>query len=70
MLIIDRFEGEYAVIENGDSFENVLRNELPPDAAEGDVLSFIDGKWHINAAETESRRKRIREKMERLKGKL
>ena len=61
-MIIDRFEGKYAVIEleNG-SFENMPRTLLPANAKEGDyIIISIDN----NA--TAERAKRIEGKMNRL----
>jgi len=37
--IIDRFEGEFAVVELGDrTFVNIPRKAVPPDAREGSVI--------------------------------
>ncbi|NLU49235.1 MAG: DUF3006 domain-containing protein [Syntrophomonadaceae bacterium] len=38
LFIIDRFEGEWAVVESGDGMFNLPRVLLPPKAKEGDVL--------------------------------
>lgn len=53
--IIDRFEGDVAVIEydNGNHF-NLPRASLPESAKEGDVIALT-----IDADETEARRNRI-----------
>lgn len=40
MLIIDRFEGDYAVIEYNNSTFDLPRSLLPNDAKEGDVLNI------------------------------
>ena len=66
MMIIDRFEGDFAVVENGDVFENIPCSVLPDGASEGDVIVFDGEKWGVDTAETEKRRARIREKMNRL----
>ena len=68
MYIIDRFEGDFAVVENGDVFENIPRSVLPENASEGDVIVFDGEKWSVNTSETKLRRARIREKMNRLTG--
>ncbi|AFK87467.1 MULTISPECIES: DUF3006 domain-containing protein [Thermoanaerobacterium] len=47
MCIIDRFEGDYAVIEYGRVTFNFPRTLLPKDSKEGDVIKFdvrIDDK--------------------------
>jgi len=61
MLVIDRFEGEYAVIETDKGMINMPRAELPAGAKEGDTLLLT-----IDAEETEARQKRIDDKMNKL----
>lgn len=59
---IDRFEGEYAVVEleNMDMI-NIPKEILPEGTKEGDILEVS-----INKDETEEREKRIEEKFNRL----
>jgi hypothetical protein len=38
VLIIDRFEGEFAVIETDNGIINIPRADIPAAAKEGDVL--------------------------------
>lgn len=53
MLIIDRFEGEFAIVELPcDVHENILRSLLPKDAKEGDVLVIRDGVYTIDSEKT------------------
>ncbi|SDY51311.1 DUF3006 domain-containing protein [Tindallia californiensis] len=61
-VIIDRLEGEYAVVEldNGD-FANVPRNVLPNLVDEGDVITI-----EIDEEATDQRRKRLEGLMEGL----
>lgn len=68
MMIIDRFEGNYAVCEHPDKTHlNIPRDLLPPNAKEGDCLVINpDGNYHIDADTTKERRERIRKKMNRL----
>lgn len=40
MLIIDRFEGDWAVIEFGQKTFNIPKVLIPADAREGDVISI------------------------------
>ena len=61
MLIIDRFEGEYAVIETDSGMINVPRSEIPPSVKEGDVLRII-----IDTDETASRKERIEGLMDKV----
>ena len=54
MLIIDRFEGDYAVIEINGRTVDIPRSELPAGAKEGVALRLV-----IDADDTASRKKRI-----------
>ena len=65
MIIIDRFEGNLAVLETDDGMKNIERSLLPENAAEGDVLVY-DGSWTVDTAATEQRRKRTRKRLKRL----
>ena len=64
--IIDRFEGEFAVLEKeeGGTFD-VPKTQIK-DAKEGDVVLFDDGVYIIDAEETEKRKAMIEEKMRKL----
>ena len=61
MLIIDRFENEYAVLETDNGFVNIPRADLPNTAREGDILILS-----INDTDTTARKKRINDKMKQL----
>ena len=61
MLIIDRFEGDFAVVETSDGFVNIPKKDLPRNAKEGDVLNI-----NIDSNETDSRKKRIEGMMNNL----
>lgn len=68
-LIIDRFEGKYAILESQNKnplIFNFPRSLLPKGAKEGTVIRFnID----IDEKETETRRKNIKEQLDNLKKK-
>ncbi|MCR4637700.1 DUF3006 domain-containing protein [Ruminococcus sp.] len=66
MTIIDRFEGEYAVLETDSGMKTVPRDMLPDGACEGDVLEVTDGAYTINKKAAEKRRREIREKLRKL----
>jgi hypothetical protein len=61
--IIDRFEGEYAVIEYDGRMINIYRGLLPKEAKEGDVLNI---EITINTTETNNRKKIIQSKFDHL----
>ncbi|MGB9887926.1 MAG: DUF3006 domain-containing protein [Moorellales bacterium] len=56
MLVLDRFEGGFAVIEHDGRTFNLPRELLPADAKEGDVLSIVIRVDHRATAE---RRKKV-----------
>jgi len=63
LLIIDRFEGDYAVIEYAGSTFNLPRVLLPQHAKEGDVLQ---GQLTVDDDTTAKRRERIQTLMNEL----
>ena len=65
-LIIDRFEGEYAVCEAEDEMRNIAKIFLPKNASEGDVLVEKNGEYTIDYSETERRRKAVRDLQNKL----
>jgi len=63
---IDRFEGNYAVLEHGDAFYTIERQELPEEASEGDLLDWTDEGWRIRHEDTNSRRQMLAERRRRM----
>ena len=61
MLTIDRFEGDFAVVETTNGFINIPRSDVPANANEGDVLVLS-----LDTNETEARKKRIEGMMDNL----
>ncbi len=61
MLIIDRFEGDYAVVEDSEKDTNInIRKEFIEDGArEGDVLALFESFYMIDHAATKKRREEI-----------
>ncbi|MGI5921790.1 MAG: DUF3006 domain-containing protein [Syntrophomonadaceae bacterium] len=64
--VIDRFEGQFGVIEIEGKVKLVDRNDLPRDAREGDSVAFSHNRWILDKADTALRK----EKIERLADKL
>ncbi len=66
-VIIDRFEGNFAVCEKPDrSMLNIPRNKLPAKAREGDVLIIEGDHIRLDSTATSERKKAIEEKMKDL----
>jgi hypothetical protein len=61
MLIIDRFEGDFAVVETSDGFVNIPRIDMPSNIIEGDVLAIS-----IDKKKSDARKKRINSMMHNL----
>ncbi len=67
MIIVDRFEGAYAVCEMDDqSMQTIPLAELPSGIKEGDVLTVVDGEYVRDVQQTKERTERIAQKMNRL----
>jgi hypothetical protein len=64
-LIIDRFEGLFAVCEQSDrTIINIERNLIPDNAQEGDCLVVDDsGKIYLDPDETHNRKEQIKKLM-------
>ena len=57
MLTVDRFEGEWAVVEHQGTTFNLPKTLLPPETKEGDVIVISIA---VDAGSTEKRRSRIK----------
>lgn len=62
ILVIDRFEGTYAICEDKDQkFFAIDTSELPAGAAEGSVLEIDEeGSIRVNEEKTAARRSKIK----------
>lgn len=61
MYILDRFEEDYAVFEalKGKETVNVKRSLISSELKEGDVVSYIGGKYIFDENETKRRKERL-----------
>ena len=59
MLILERFEDRFAIIENGDKRLEVDISSVAPEVKEGDVLIMINGRYVADQEATIRRRKEI-----------
>ena len=72
MLILDRFEGDFALIEVTDENDNITSIEIPKDriasdAKEGDILILNNDIYVTDTDATLLRRKRIINRLRRLR---
>ena len=65
---VDRFEGEYAVLENRKTNEikNVKKDTLPENIEEGSILQYVNGKYTLNEERTIEENNRIKDRMKNL----
>ncbi|NQX45363.1 DUF3006 domain-containing protein [Paenibacillus tritici] len=64
--IIDRFEGEYAVVEFDGTTEDILKSEVPAEAKAGDTLIFEGDGVTIDKTDTRKRKNEIQNLMDEL----
>jgi hypothetical protein len=63
-VIIDRFEGDFAICEKADrTMLNIPRSNLPPQAKEGDVLTIEGDSIALDTVATALRKKSVDETM-------
>jgi hypothetical protein len=61
-VVIDRFEGDYAICEKENrEMIDIKRHRIPKEAKESDVLDIQGDKIIIDVEETEKRKKDIEE---------
>ncbi len=64
---IDRFEGEIAVLVDGEGHcVNIPREKLPANAMEGDLVAMQDGEYRVLNEATEGRRKEVSDLVDEL----
>lgn len=65
--IIDRFEGDYAVVEfEGRRMVEVHKRDLPPGLKEGDAIRCDDGVYFFDEVETERLKKETKAMFDKL----
>lgn len=58
-MVVDRIEGDYAVIENEGIMLDIPLSQLPCDIKEGDVLCHCDGVYIIDNEAAAAAREKI-----------
>ena len=62
--IVDRFEGDFVVIEIEGNTKDVPKKQVDPSVKVNDVVELEDGKWIVKEEETEKRKKEIKALMD------
>ncbi len=66
MIILDRFEGDFAVIYEDDALKNIPKELVDINAKEGTVLIKKENKYYLDEKNTAVRREKIAELQESL----
>lgn len=67
--VIDRFEGENAVIETYEGNHVIIpKKDIAPCAKEGDIIESADEKWYVLGKESSIKRKDMAKRLKRLIG--
>ena len=66
MIILDRFEGDFAVIYQDDVLKNIPKELVDINAKEGTVLIKKENKYYLDEKNTAVRREKIAELQESL----
>ena len=66
IFIIDRFEGELAVVEFDDEMKDIPKRVLPKEAKVGDLLIFDGNKITLSKEETDNLKQEIDDLMDEL----
>ena len=65
--IIDRFEGDYAVVEfEGRQMKDIMRRDLPAGLKEGDAIKCTNGIYVFDELETERIKKETKTMFDKL----
>ena len=67
--VLDRFEGDWAMVEAEDGSIIRIARALLPDVHEGDALEETNGQWQVDPERTEALREAVRQRLKKLKRK-
>jgi Protein of unknown function (DUF3006) len=62
--IVDRFEGDYVVIEVNGETQDVKKSKVADGVTAGDAVELIDGIWTKDVERTESRTAEVKKLMD------
>ena len=65
-MVIDRIEGEYAVVEKDGEMVDIPLYMLPEDVREGDILKILDGEYIIDNTSAEEQKEELFSRLENL----
>ncbi|MCC8110129.1 MAG: DUF3006 domain-containing protein [Ruminococcus sp.] len=69
MVVLERFEGDIAVLETDSGMQDISRKELPLEVKEGDVLVLTSRGYCVDNNATQARRAKLLARIRKLKKK-
>ncbi|MBR5513791.1 MAG: DUF3006 domain-containing protein [Ruminococcus sp.] len=65
-MVIDRIEGDFAVVENEGIMLDIPLSQLPCDVKEGDIITFSNGVYIVDNKSAQEQREEISARLENL----
>lgn len=65
-MVVDRIEGDFAIVEHGEEMLEIPLSELPENVREGDVLIRMNGGYSLYNVLSAEKRTEMAEKLEKL----
>ena len=59
MIVLDRFEGDFAVVEENGEMKNIPKNLIDKEVTEGSVIVKKGDKYFLDEKNSAARRKKI-----------
>lgn len=65
-MVIDRIEGDFAVVENEGIMLDIPLSQLPCEAKEGDIVTLYNGVYIVDNKSADEQREEISARLENL----
>lgn len=65
-MVVDRIEGDFAVVENEGIMLDIPLSQLPCDVKEGDIVSLSNGVYIVDNKTADEQREEISARLENL----
>ncbi len=65
-MVVDRIEGDFAVVENEGIMLDIPLSQLPCDAKGGDMISFSNGVYIVDNKTADEQRAEISARLDKL----
>ncbi len=65
-MVVDRIEGDFAVVENEGIMLDIPLSQLPCNVKEGDMICFLNGVYIVDNKTADEQREEISARLENL----